>query len=296
MASVITIPRRFTFSTLYGFTRLVVGNDGYPTNDHFTFDFSRLNFIDGSGLTVLSNTLEWLNHHNAKIEFSGHERLASEAICYLDDCGFFRRHLGAPLRKFATVRNTTVPFTRIAEGEAHPWLEYQFTPFMSAVLGVPSGALASIRSCVGEVFNNIADHSTLNVGFAHIQHYPRMDEVRITVSDFGRGIPSTIRDRHPGLSDEQAILHATQQGVTAQTTPRNRGLGLDLLIRRVTSNQGCVTIFSYNGALMCSCDGNGDIERKAIGGNGAYPGTLVDIMLPTICFVGDDFEEEELEW
>lgn len=167
---------------------------------------------------------------------------------------------------------------------------------MSGVLGVPNGALASIRSCVGEVFNNIADHSTLNVGFAHIQHYPRMDEVRVTVSDFGRGIPNTIRDWLPNLNDVQAILRATQAGVTAQTTPRNKGLGLDLLITRVTSNHGRVTIYSYNGALMCCLGANGNIERNPVAGNGVYPGTLVDISLRTNCFVGDDYEEEELEW
>ena len=115
---------------------------------------------------------------------------------------------------------------------------------MCGVLSVPSGALASIRGCVGEVFNNIKDHSTLNVGFAHIQYYPRMDTVKVTVSDFGRGIPNTMRDRNPNLNDVQAILTATQEGVTAQSTPRNRGLGLDLLIRRVTSNKGNVTIYS----------------------------------------------------
>jgi hypothetical protein len=274
----------------------VVGANGQPTDNAFVFDFSQLGFVDGSGLTVISNTMEWLFHHQIPLQFTRHARPNVECIAYLDDCGFFERYIQTKLRPHASVRNTTVPFTRICEGEAHEWLEYRFTPFMQGVLGVPSGALGSIRGCVGEVFNNIQDHSTLNVGFAHIQHYPRLDSVRITVSDFGRGIPNTIRDTKPDMTDTQAILFATHEGITSQTTPRNRGLGLDLLIRRVTSNNGTVTIYSYNGALVCSRAPDGRIVRLPLGGNGAYPGTLVDINLKTDCFIGDDFAEEELEW
>lgn len=292
----VRIPYRFTFASLYGVTREVVGTDGYPTDNHVIFDFSNLGFIDGSGLTVISNTIEWLHHHGVRVDFSGHSRPHVDCIAYLDDCGFFERYLGQSLRRYASIRNTTLPFARISEDEAHAWLTYQFTPFMCGVLGVESGALASIRGCVGEVFNNIKDHSTLSVGFAHVQFYPRMDSVKVTVSDFGKGIPNTMRDRMPNLNDVQAVLMATQEGITAQTTPRNRGLGLDLLIRRVTSNNGNVTIYSYNGALSCSRAADGSIAKVPSGGNGAYPGTLVDISLRTDCFVGDSYEEEELEW
>lgn len=296
MSATVYLPSRFTFASLPSFTSQIVGTDGHPKADQFTFDFSSLNFIDGSGMTVISNTMEWLDYRKVKMFFSGHKRPHVDCISYLDDCGFFHRHLGESVRPHARVRSTTLPFTKVAHADAHNWLEASFTPFMCNALGVQSGALASIRSCVGEIFNNIQDHSTLNIGFAHVQRYPNMKRVVVTISDFGRGIPNSMRQRHPGLTDTEAVLRATEEGITSQTTPRNRGLGLDLLIRRVTGNSGYVTIYSFNGAISCSSDDYGNIVKTPIMGNGAYPGTLVEISLRTDCFVGDDFEEEDMQW
>src|SRR5690606_4737618 len=152
----------------------VVGTDGRPRDNEFVFDFRGLNFIEGSGLTVFCNTLEWLYSHEAKVFFQHHDRAQCGAITYLDDCGFFERHLGQKLRPFACVRRTTLPFTRVAHADAHGWLEFTFTPWMADVLGVPHGALGSVRTCIKEVFNNINDHSTLDLGFVHVQHYPNM--------------------------------------------------------------------------------------------------------------------------
>lgn len=296
MAKTVLIPTFFASGVVSAFTGQIVGLNGYPTDNEFTFDFSYLNFIDGAGLTVLSNTIEWLHHSGVKIIFTGYNRPHVGSITYLDDCGFFQRHLGRSVRSFASVRSTTLPFTKVEHTEAFSWLEHQFTPFMCSVLGVRSGALASIRSCVGEIFNNINDHSTLSLGFAHVQHYPKKQTVCVTVSDFGRGIPNSMRQRRPELTDEQAILVATEEGVTSQTTPRNRGLGLDLLIHRVTGNGGVVTINSFHGSLACYRKGDGSIGKTSLRAAGAYPGTLVDITLPTAQFVGDEYEEEEIEW
>lgn len=296
MPTVVQVPSQFTYGALYAFTSQVVGPDGFPRDNHFTFDFAHLAFIDGSGLTVFSNTLEWLHSHKAAVYFTNHNRPHSASICYLDDCGFFSRNIGQSLRSFARVRPTTLPFMRVDQSEAFSWLENNFTPWMSGVLSVPSGALGSIRACVGEVFNNIPDHSTETIGFAHIQHYPNVKNVRITVSDFGRGIPNSIRAALPGLSDADAILKATEEGFTSQSTPRNRGMGLDTLIRCVTSNEGNVSIYSFSGALTCWRNSDGTIFRHTSQGSGAYPGTLVDISLKTDKFVGDEFEEEEMIW
>ncbi len=296
MPRTVHLPPQFTFGSIPGFTSQIVGVNGYPTDAEFLFDFSQLSFIDGSGMTVMSNVMEWLTYLGVKISFTGFQHYGAYPIAYLDDCGFFHRHLGNSLRPLARVRKSTLPFTKVAHADAHNWLTNNFTPFMCGVLSVQSGALASIRSCVGEIFNNIQDHSTLSIGFAHVQHYPKVNRVNVTVSDFGRGIPNSMRQRIPELNDMQAVLMATEEGVTAQTTPRNRGLGLDLLIRRVTGNSGTVTIYSFNGAIVCQATGDGAIVKTPLMGNGAYPGTLVDIALPTNRFVGDEFAEEEVRW
>lgn len=296
VATTVHLPSNFNYGTMYAFTGAVVGADGYPADNEFTFDFKWLSFIEGSGLTVFCNTLEWLYSHGVKVFFLNHDNLGKSAICYLDDCGFFERNLGEKLRPYASVRSTTLPFTRVAHADAHGWLEYNFTPWASGALKVQSLALGSVRTCIKEIFNNINDHSTQNIGFVHVQHYPKANRVTATISDFGKGIPSNIRSSFPNLDDGAAILKATAPGFTTKSTPRNMELGLAFLIDCVTSNQGSVSIYSFKGAVSCYRDAAGSVIRHPSLGNASYPGTLVELSLRTDCFVGDDAEEEEMTW
>lgn len=296
MTTTVTLPGNFNYGSMYAFTGAVVGANGLPLDNEFIFDFRWLGFIEGSGLTVFCNTLEWLYSHGVKVFFQNHTDVSRYPIKYLDDCGFFERHLGSKLRPFASVRGTTLPFTKVEHAEAFGWLEYSFSPWMAGVLSVNQNALGSVKTCIKEVFNNILDHSTQNIGFVHVQHYPNVNRVTTTISDFGKGIPANIRASFPGDDDGAAILRATAEGFTTKSTPRNMGVGLDFLIKSVTSNQGSVSIYSFKGALHCRRDAFGDVGRYPAVGNGTYPGTLVELTLRTDCFVGDDAEEEEMTW
>ena len=147
-----------------------------------------------------------------------------------------------------------------------------------------------------KIFNNISDHSTLQIGYTHMQHFPNKDEVLIAASDSGVGIPETMRRKFPQLDDETAIHRASQPGVTSGTTKGNRGVGLDLLINVVvTTNRGNVQLLSGHGALMCHMVGERHV-RKPVKVRAFYPGTMLSIRLDTTTFKPDDIEEEELQW
>lgn len=296
MPTIVTIPAYFNYSSLFPLMGQIVAPNGSPTDNEYTFNFGLLRFIDGSGLTAFCNTLEWLLRHGANIYFSNYDRPNSSPIEYLDDCGFFERYLTQKLRPWASVRGTTLPFTRVAHAEAHGWLENRFTPWMAGVLGTSPGALGSLRTCVKEIFNNILDHSTQNIGYIHVQHYPNASNVRITISDFGMGIPTNVRKRFPQLDDAAAIAQAVIPGFTTKSQPNNMGVGLDFLITNVIRNQGSVTILSLQGQLGCHPSDDGGVYKAPFLWNDRYPGTLVDISLRTDCFVGDDEEEEEMAW
>jgi hypothetical protein len=296
VATTIKIPVKFDITATNRFVRGIVGADGSPNDTKFTFDFSGLNFIDGSGYTVLSNTLEWLISREIECAFANFRNLQKPAISYLDDCGFFDRYVGTPLLASAWTRPTTLPCTAVAHAHAYGWLENTFSPWIADALDVSHGALASVRTCVKELFHNINDHSTQDTGFVHVQHYPNLKSVKITVSDFGTGIPNTIRGKFGAMNDGAAILHASKEGVTAKTKPNNMGAGLNYLIDRVMANQGSVQLLSLSGRLNCFCDRNGRPQRMATNGNGTYPGTLVDIALDTRLFVGDEEERMEVDW
>ncbi|KQX19052.1 hypothetical protein ASD39_13990 [Sphingomonas sp. Root50] len=255
-----------------------------------------MNFIDGTGYTVLSNTVEWLLHHDVLLRFTNFNNLARPAIGYLDDCGFFFKYAGEALRSEASCRSSTMPCVAVQHAHSFSWLERDFSPWLGGELRKSHGELGSIRTCVKELFHNINDHSAQSTGFVHAQHYPTKREIRITVSDFGRGIPTTIREKFGDMADHAAILHASHEGVTAKTKPNNMGAGLNYLIDTVSANRGLVSIYSLSGSLHTFCGKGGEPVRRAHAGNGNYPGTLVDIALDTRLFVGDEEERVEIEW
>ena len=152
----------------------------------------------------------------------------------------------------------------------------------------------SWQFCIGEIFNNINDHSSEHIGCIYAQHYPKLSKVKIAISDFGVGIPYSIQGRYPSLTDEEALAEAIKEGVSTQSTPGNRGAGLTNITEAINANQGCVHIHSNAGIITCS-SGNTGIRITSSTADGYYPGTLFEIILNTDN-IYDENDEEEFVW
>src|SRR5271165_1740925 len=158
---------------------------------------------------------------------------------FLDDSLFFNQHMGRKLRPTANPRSTTQPLKRIAHENSYPWLDLRLTPWLAATLGLPKASLRVFQTCLTEIFNNIKDHSALDIGCIFVQHFPNIHVINISIADFGVGIPSTVRRVRPGLTDVRAIVAAVQPGFTSGTLPSNRGVGLHYLLSSVVlENKG----------------------------------------------------------
>lgn len=294
---IVQVPRQFTIYKSTDLTSQIIGQNGYPIDQEMTFDFANLSWIDGGGLTVLENALSWLRFNNVQTWFKNHSRTSSSAICYLDDCGFFRNHTGEPIRSSAKCRGTTLACRKIEHTDCHQWLDYTFLPWISGSTGIQQGAFASLRTCISEVFNNTLDHSNFESGFVHVQFYPNRNEIRVTLSDFGRGIPNSIRECYGQLDDAEAILRATEEGVSAKSTPRNQGIGLSYLMSCIGRTKMSVAIISYAGRLTCFPTGNNLFTRHKSYLDSYYPGTLIEFSIDVRNFIGDEItEEEEYSW
>lgn len=294
---VIDLPQNFLMNAINRFTTLVVRSDGRPIADEITFNFGKLNFIDGSGYTVLSNTIGWLLSKKVKVRFSNYTPPSRLPIQYLDGCGFFKKYLKETLRLDASTRVTTLPCVHIDQKYGFGWVENKLGPWLCGALSVKEGQIASIKTCVKEVLNNISDHSDVDTGFVHAQHYPNAHNLKITMSDFGAGIPSTIRSRYGQMSDAEAIAEAIKDGVTARSRPNNMGAGLCYLVDTVIANQGVVRFHSLSGSLTCTCDKRRQLHQERRKAQGIYPGTLIELELDTRFFVGDDDDERaDFEW
>lgn len=293
---VVKLPYQFRITSINKFTSELFDANGNPKSEAIAIDFSPLNFIDGSGYTVLSNAIEFLAHKGCKLKFVNFNRIDNPAIQYLDDCGFFKKYLKRTLSGGARPRSTTVPCQAISHERGFDWIENRLAPWLSYEFNRPQVELASLRTCAKEVWNNIADHSSVATGFAHAQHYPKMREIKITMSDFGQGIPTTIRNAFGEMHDDEAIVMATREGVTSQSRQNNMGAGLSYLTDTVLFNRGKLRVHSRAGHATFSCDhrGNKVITKKR--NAGFYPGTLVEMEFDTRLFIGDEDERGDFEW
>jgi hypothetical protein len=211
----ISLPEQLKGITLSRVAAGVVASakNGLPAE--LSFDFSGLKFIRPTGVVFLSNLIWWLREKGVTVSFKNTKQ-QSPPLFYLDDSLFFEQHTGSKLRLRANPRATTKPLVRIAHQDSHAWLDGNLLPWLAARLSITEASLYEIKSCLSEIFNNIQDHTRYDIGSIFVQHFPGENRVEIAVSDFGLGIPENVRKQLPDLNDAQAIIKATEQGLSNQ--------------------------------------------------------------------------------
>jgi len=290
----VLIPSQFSGQTMTQLTQQIV--DASRSNElppAICFDFSILNFIQPAGLVFLSNLIEWLKEKDSIVTFSG-VKATYQAIRYLDDCGFFITHQEAAIVAGSAPRSTSMPYTKVAQPSSHDWLDGRFIPWLSARLDQSAATLAPLRTCLAEIINNIADHTRYDIGGISAQHFPAANRLEIAVADFGLGIPRSVRQVREGLSDADAIILACERDFTTQSTPRNRGAGLDYVLDVVPRAEiGTISIYGGNAIVTFE---SGDDVPKVRTTAGFCPGTLVQIDIMTDRLKPAPDEEEDFAW
>jgi anti-sigma regulatory factor (Ser/Thr protein kinase) len=289
------LPYNTDARTLFAETqRLSFGNSGVQGD--LIVDFSRLSRISPTGVTFLSNLAHWLEHRGRMISFVNHDDRDRASIQYLDDCGFFLDVEGLSIRPKAQLRPTTLPLERIKAETGHSWLQSTLMPWLAPTLGMGPDPLYPIEVCIGELLKNIQDHSGRDAGSVFVQYFPGSKEVVISVADFGKGIPATVKDVAPNLDDSDAIVRALQHGFSSKQTPPKRGAGLSYLIETIIrTNGGRVDVFSGGGHVAAFRE-KGAVQLTPVRGLGFCPGVTFDITLRTDTIERVEDQPEALEW
>jgi hypothetical protein len=169
-------------------------------------------------------------------------------------------------------------------------------PWLASGVGITESSLYSFKNCVAELFNNIQDHTQYDIGSIFVQHFPSEKCVTISLSDFGIGIPAEVKQKLPEATDSEAIIEAVKEGFTTKSSPRNKGIGLDYLLKTVVlGNRGQVTIYSRKGIVRFYRAGT-EIRPFAFKDVGFCPGTTFDLRLRTNAIEVLSEEPEELQW
>lgn len=281
---------------MYSLLDQAITSDLQPADNKIVFNFTTLSYIEPSGITILSNLFQWLMKRDIKVSVTYPSTIAGGRYCpitYLDDSMFFKRYLGKTLTQHASVRQTTRPLELVTYSKSYQWLPDVFMPWLANQLGVRANSLGEIKVAIEEIFNNINDHSSENIGCIYAQHYPNMNTLKISISDFGIGIPGAVQTKY-ALTDKEALEKAIEKGFSTESTPGNRGAGLNNILTSVVNvNKGIVHIHSNRGIIKCNHGENG-LESYSATAEGYYPGTLFEIILNTNNIFEN--EEEDFEW
>lgn len=148
-------------------------------------DFAPLRFIDPAGVTFLSNFIQWLHVKSVKCFFYNHDK-PSQALQFLDDSLFFQSHLGIKNNLYSEPRSTTRPIQRVASDHSHSWIRTNLMPWLSTSININQASVHGFHVCVSEIFNNIKDHSTRDIGSVFAQHFPNKREITIAIADWRR--------------------------------------------------------------------------------------------------------------
>ena len=279
---------------MYGFIDQVLQPNLEATSQRIIFDFSTLHFIYPTGVTVLSNLIEYLKKQKVRVTFRGFNQ-GSQCNQYLDDSGFFKHYIKQSAFPFSSLRGTTLPLSHIRHDQSHSWIENSFTEWITSRVNLSRSSFGLVNVCLQEIFNNIDDHSGEKVGCVFAQHFPNKNEVQLAISDFGIGIPANVRTLRPELNDSGAIKAAVVEGFTTKSTTRNQGAGLHILTKYVVlQNRGSVIVHSLRGSFSCTYL-NGETKQTPREERGHYPGTLLQIHFRTNNLEPIS-EKEAFEW
>ena len=295
---VINLPHVLNSLTLRGVVQGFINQCQAGLPNELVIDFTYLGFIEPAGVTFLSNFVHWLNHQNTKCMFRNFDK-PTRAIRFLDDSLFFHMHLGKKNNIYASPRLTTQHLRRVGHSESHSFIAQTLAPWLATTMQCSTASVYPFQACLSEIFNNIADHTERDNGCIFAQHFPNNREVKISVADFGRGIPYNVKTVLPELNDNDAIIQAVELEFSTKSTPRNRGIGLDYLLQTVVGvNQGEVTISSLGGNVKFIPGGLGGETYRVVSSGiaGFCPGTTIDILLKADNVIYVEDETEDLEW
>ena len=128
--------------------------------------------------------------------------------------------------------------------------------------------LSTVSISMVEAFYNISDHAKAGENaFSLIMYNHQRKELKVAISDWGKGIAGTVREFDTSIkSDKEALERAIQDDFTISSTTHNKGKGLS----NILSCSDVVRIFSGKALLLKNSE-----QLKIFEIEFYYPGTLI---------------------
>lgn len=152
----------------------------------------------------------------------------------------------------AIMSATAMPIRRVTRERMPEYIHYAENYFKSFC---PNKNLAQLELSFAELINNVYDHSKSEIdAYVFCQYFRTKNVIKIAVSDFGRGIPGSIKEANiPGIdlnNEIECLSWAIQPSNSIKSIPNNMGLGLSNVIDFAKTNKGNLVLLSGNTKLL----------------------------------------------
>lgn len=155
--------------------------------------------------------------------------------------------------------------------------------------GDPGGKNA-FRYLVGEMVDNIYQHSRFENALIMAQQYKRNGEMHLCIIDDGITIAGSLRESGMLMDDDQAIVDAIEGASSKKEKERGRGLGTTMSLT-LKGYGGSMLVVSGYGLIYC--DGVNQ-SRYRLSDTNKYEGTLISMKIPLTSEEVDLYEHTSL--
>jgi hypothetical protein len=239
------------------------------------FDFSRCYFLRQNAVAFLGGLAHLIEKRSGVARFNW-DSMRENIRTNLEKNGFLTAfgHSGS------FWAGNTIPYREDLIFDKKNIIDYLKIYWLSrGWISVSSLLRDAIVGTVLEIYINAFEHSISPVGISSCgQYYPNIRVLKLSVVDFGVGIPSNVRfffkddPRVETLNAAACLKWAFQRGTTTKPNGSSRGMGLDLLKEFVKLNKGRLEIFSHEGYALIDETQETFINRQTF-----FEGTLVNI-------------------
>ncbi len=254
-----------------------IWNEVGLTQDGVVFDFTGCNFLRPNAVAFLGGIARLANSRNFPVVFNW-STARQQILINLCQCGF-AESFG---HNSPGWKGHSIPYREDRVSDANAVSDYLSEQWIGrGWLHISPDLRDAIVGNVWEIYANSFEHSDSKVGvFSCGQHFRHMNELVLSVVDFGAGIPNNVRNylssdpRARQLKASACMGWAFQRGNSTSKVGVARGLGLDLMKEFLRVNDGSLEIYSNDGYAIV--DRNGERFQDLDTG---FHGTAVKIKL-----------------
>lgn len=175
--------------------------------------------------------------------------------------------------KINILKKSFIPIIEILPNQK--FIEKILEPFYSNH-NVYVGGPNAFRYPIGELIDNVYEHSKFSISYLMAQQYEKMRFTEVGIIDNGISIPGSYENKGHKFNDTEALKEAVLKGLSTKSDERGHGLNDSLKVLREGLNGNCL-IVSRGAGLIAN---KSNLTFYELEKGNIFKGTLISARIP----------------